>query len=133
MAENIELIAAKDLPITEAEQVSVVCIDNGELKQKPGASFGGGYITVVNSIGEDDTGSMQATVNESYDNFIDILLAGGNVWLDFDIMTGTTFDTRTYMLPTAWTWVEGTLQFLVILVGGTITVLCPNGTWTPEG
>ena len=29
-----ELISAKDLPITEAEEVDVLCVDNGELKRK---------------------------------------------------------------------------------------------------
>lgn len=39
--ENIEFIAAKDLPTTEAEEVDVLCVEGGELKRKPGASLGG--------------------------------------------------------------------------------------------
>lgn len=39
---NREFIAAKDLPVTEAEEVDVLCVENGELKRKAGASLGGG-------------------------------------------------------------------------------------------
>lgn len=39
---SIEFISAKDLPTTEAEEVDVLCVENGELKRKPGASLGGG-------------------------------------------------------------------------------------------
>ena len=127
MAENIELIAAKDLPTTEAEEVSVLCIDNGELKQKPGASFGGGgYITVADSV---DTENATATINESYDNFIGTLLAGGIVWVDMTSAMGTT----AYALATMWAYQEGTLM-LAGMAGGTgLTFICSNGTWTPEG
>lgn len=41
MAENIEFIAANDLPEAEGDEVSVLCLEGGELKQKPGASLGG--------------------------------------------------------------------------------------------
>lgn len=40
--ENIEFISAKDLPLSDAESVDVLCVDNGELKLKAGASLGGG-------------------------------------------------------------------------------------------
>ena len=40
--EKIEFISAADLPATEAEEVEVLCVENGELKRKPGASLGGG-------------------------------------------------------------------------------------------
>lgn len=44
MAEKRELIAANDLPVTEAEEVDVLCVDpeTGELAKKPGAKLGGG-------------------------------------------------------------------------------------------
>lgn len=38
MAENIEFISAAELPITEAEEVDVLCVENGELKRKAGGS-----------------------------------------------------------------------------------------------
>lgn len=40
--ENREFISAKDLPTTEAEEVNVLCLENGELKQKPAKGLGGG-------------------------------------------------------------------------------------------
>lgn len=44
MVENREFIAAKDLPVTEAEEVNVLVVDpsTGELAQKAGANLGGG-------------------------------------------------------------------------------------------
>lgn len=42
MAENIEFIPANELPEANGDEVSVLCLENGELKQKPGASLGGG-------------------------------------------------------------------------------------------
>lgn len=128
MAENIELIAAANLPTTEAEEVSVLCIDNGELKQKPGASFGGGggYITVADSL---DMESMTGVINENYDNFVDILLAGGSVWINMASAIGT----PVYAMVMNW-WHAGAAGLsLVISVGGqAVTLDCPNGTWMPE-
>lgn len=42
MAENINFIPATELPEAVGDDVSVICLENGELKQKPGASIGGG-------------------------------------------------------------------------------------------
>ena len=127
MAENIELIAAKDLPTTEAEEVSVLCIDNGELKQKPGVSFGGGgYITVADSA---DTENGNATINENYDNFIGTLLAGGTVWVDMTNVMGATL----YVMAVAWGFQEGMFILMGSLGGSDLMFICPNGTWTPEG
>ena len=41
MTENINFIPATELPEATGEEVSVLCIENGEMKQKPGASIGG--------------------------------------------------------------------------------------------
>ena len=41
MAETINFIPATELPEATGEEVSVICLENGELKQKPGASIGG--------------------------------------------------------------------------------------------
>lgn len=127
MAENIELIAAKDLPITEAEEVSVLCVDNGELKQKPGASFGGGggYIVVADEV---DMESMQGTINESYDNFIGVLLKGGSVWIDMSAAAGN----PTYVIATAWVYDGAAIVLLGFVNGTPLQFVCPNGTWAPE-
>jgi hypothetical protein len=44
---NIEFISAKDLPTTESNEVDVLCVENGELKRKAGASLGGGKLFVL--------------------------------------------------------------------------------------
>lgn len=41
MAENINFIPATELPEAIGDDVSVLCVENGEMKQKPGASIGG--------------------------------------------------------------------------------------------
>lgn len=51
MSENIEFISAKDLPEATGEEVSVICLENGEMKQKPGASLGGGEWDIVLDCG----------------------------------------------------------------------------------
>lgn len=38
---NIEFVSANELPVTEATEVDVLCVENGELKRKSGASLGG--------------------------------------------------------------------------------------------
>ena len=123
MAENIEFIAAKDLPTTESKNVSVLCIDNGELKRSSDALFGGGYITVVDTF---DTENNTGTINESYDNFIGILLAGGTVWVDLTSVWGETV----YAMAVMWGFHEGTFD---LICGDGMVLTCPNGTWTPEG
>ena len=44
---NIEFIPASNLPTTEANEVDVLCVENGELKRKAGASLGGGKLVVI--------------------------------------------------------------------------------------
>lgn len=41
MSEKIELIPASELPVAEGDEVSVLCLENGELKQKPANGLGG--------------------------------------------------------------------------------------------
>ena len=42
MAENINFISATGLPEATGEEVSVLCLENGEMKQKPANGLGGG-------------------------------------------------------------------------------------------
>ena len=60
MAENINFISATELPEATGEEVSVLCLENGEMKQKPGASLGG---TVVDAV--IDLGTYSDTTNLS--------------------------------------------------------------------
>ena len=60
MSENIEFISAAELPTTEATEVDVLCIENGELKKKSGANLGGGgadnYDAIIHWVEEDNDG-----------------------------------------------------------------------------
>ena len=42
MNENINFISAAELPEATGEEVSVLCLENGEMKQKPANGLGGG-------------------------------------------------------------------------------------------
>lgn len=42
MSENINFIPANELPVAEGDEVSVLCLENGELKQKAANGLGGG-------------------------------------------------------------------------------------------
>ena len=42
MAENINFISAAELPEATGKEISVLCLENGEMKQKPANSLGGG-------------------------------------------------------------------------------------------
>ena len=54
--ENIEFIPASNLPITEGSEVDLLCVENGELKLKAGASIGGNteYDLILRVVGGQD-------------------------------------------------------------------------------
>ena len=54
MAENINLIPANELPEAIGEEVSVLCVENGELKQKAASGLGGGDTTLCRTYTSDD-------------------------------------------------------------------------------
>ena len=62
--ENREFISAANLPVAEGEEVSVLCLENGEMKQKPGASLGGekaDLVIVLNAPGGSATPTAETT------------------------------------------------------------------------
>ena len=59
MAENINFISATELPEATGEEVSVLCLENGEMKQKPANGLGGGVDAVI------DLGTYSDTANLS--------------------------------------------------------------------
>jgi hypothetical protein len=64
---NIEFIPANELPTTEANEVDVLCVENGELKLKAGASLGGGdaeYDLILRVVGGYDEEAGNQTVIE---------------------------------------------------------------------
>lgn len=46
MSENINFIPANELPVAEGDEVSVLCVENGEMKQKPAKGLGGSGIEI---------------------------------------------------------------------------------------
>lgn len=82
-----EFIAAKDLPVTEAEEVEVLVVDpkTGELAKKPGANLGGGEQTdlVLSLTAPGSTDTNQTSENTSVaiesgslDTIVEALRAG---------------------------------------------------------
>lgn len=131
--ENIEFISAKDLPTTEAEEVDVLCVENGELKRKAGATLGGGAGGYVIAVTKDDVVSNDDGIELSinYDDFADILYKGGTVWLDLTFMIGE----FSRCAASGWGYANGALQIQSIFNMGSsiqsVNFLFPNGTWTP--
>ena len=75
MAENIEFITAKDLPVTEVEEVDVLCVENGELKRKAGANLGGANYDCSIRIVWQFTDDAPAPEFELFDGSYDTLKA----------------------------------------------------------
>lgn len=152
MADNYNLIPAAELPLTEAKEVDVLCVDNGELKRKAGANLGGGGGYVIHVPADatpdfetpGDDGSLNVNISSvSYDEFIDVLLAGGSLWLDFTAlfvalgMDGGAF----YGTTMTWTYVPGVGIVVRVAISAPVdssmqstsfNVFFTNGTWTPE-
>ena len=81
MAENINFISAAELPEATGEEVSVLCLENGEMKQKPGASFGGAetpdmVLTVSGTAGAKVTSSNATVTFGSVSAVFDAARAG---------------------------------------------------------
>lgn len=135
-----ELISAKDLPATEAEEVDVLCVDNGELKRKQAKGLGGAgsYIIKVTADEfaiEDTAGTITIALSESYDNFAPILYNGGTLILDITepliVKLGApSAGTASYAQLISWMLIEGAFQGSANVVGGNATVTAA-GTWTP--
>lgn len=133
MTENIELIAASDLPTTNAGEVDVLCVENGELKRKPGASLGGdGYVIVLPSTVEISNDSIM--VEENYDNFMNILYNGGSVWIDVssvEALGGMSTTTPSRFSVIMWAYQDGAIILVALIQLNLVMFTFQNGTWTP--
>lgn len=81
--ENMNFIPANELPVAEGDEVSVLCVENGELKLKSASGFGGktAYDLTVRITGtwDDENGMVTATgeiLSGSYDAVLEKLDAG---------------------------------------------------------
>lgn len=102
MTENIEFISANKLPEAEGDEVRVLCLENGELKQKSATGLGGNttydmvvrvtydYVAEENTVsatGEIISGSYDAVIQKMDDNAIPLclLIESGKVWGNTEI------------------------------------------------
>ena len=81
MAKNINFISAAELPEATGEEVSVLCLENGEMKQKSGASFGGAetpdmVLIVSDTVGAKITSSNVTVTRGSVSAVFDAARAG---------------------------------------------------------
>ena len=77
MTENINFIPATELPEATGEEVSVLCLENGAMKQKSGASLGGGgFMEVEITLSGSDFYSGTATFNKTYNEIKDAMEKG---------------------------------------------------------
>lgn len=143
--DNIEFIAAKDLPETEAKAVDVLCVDpaTGAMARKAGASLGGSSSMVIklnpetDSMGSSDSGVQFAINSVSYDEVVPVVMAGGSVSFDvsaffggFSVIQATAYG---YVPATDMDTAYFTCMALFYESGNVLQVpfTFPNGTWTP--
>lgn len=104
MAENINFISATELPEATGEEVSVLCLENGEMKQKPGASLGGGgFMEVEITLSGSDFTSGTLTFNKTYNEIKDAMEKGYFVmgWAKNQRFTGAEYQYNFgYLRPT---------------------------------
>lgn len=78
MSDKFELIEAKDLPMTEEEDVTVLCVGaDGEIKRKPAKGLGGGEYDAEIHVTSTDGGNPTAElVVGSFETIRSLVLAG---------------------------------------------------------
>ena len=77
MAKNINFIPATELPEATGEEVSVLCLENGEMKQKPANGLGGGgFMEVEITLSGNDFDSEPVTFNKTYNEIKDAMEKG---------------------------------------------------------
>lgn len=156
---STNFISAADLPITEASSVDVLCVENGELKRLPAADIsgsGGGYVIELTAetmpesgIEPNEDGNIILEINDiSYDAFIEILVNGGSVSVDFSALMAASGMEGFIVRSVAHSWMFvptgmlGSDNYVVINTvlsmsvgpggGGMMPMtLIFSGTWTP--
>lgn len=72
--ENINFIPANNLPVAEGDEVSVLCLENGEMKQKPANGLGGGSWDAVITTTDFHGGSAYTLMSGSFEAIVKKLL-----------------------------------------------------------
>lgn len=132
---NIEFIAANNLPVTEAEEVDVLCVVDGELKRKPAEGLGGAgsYLLKLNMDNAEVTGNSSNSVmieyKDSFDDFAEHVFNGGSMVVDVTGLVGTP---AVFAISGAMFMGEGELMLLGGISGVLVVqITCKNGTWLP--
>ena len=132
MSENIEFISAADLPTTEAEEVDVLCVENGELKRKAGATLGGGGGSFVMKLSVENTQMADETIicADNFDELAKALEAHQHVVL---VIPAEIAGSPTALACSVMTWMyyEGQGLVCFCLPGAMAMVTFTNGTYVP--
>ena len=132
MSENIEFISASNLPTTEAEEVDVLCVENGELKRKAGATLGGGGGSFVMRLSAEDFGNDEGVITANYDELAKALEAGSHVNIVFP--AGVLVDDMPAISASVvmWTYAEGMGLLCACYTGNDVTpIIFTNGSYIP--
>ena len=128
-----ELISAKDLPVSEAANVKLLCVDGEQLKLKSVEGMGGYVLTVpADALVMDDEGTS-AIINEDCGPVAELISRGASVWVDLS-------QTAVAGIVGA-SWVMAPVMFAAytgngLLLGGgfdgmSMQIYCPNCSWKP--
>lgn len=131
MSENIEFISAADLPTTEAEEVDVLCVENGELKRKAGATLGGGGGSFVMKLSVENTqmdGNM-IMCGDNYDELAKALEAHQHVVIVAP--AELTSYASLAMAVMTWMYIEGQGLMCFCIAGEIGQVVFTNGSYVP--
>lgn len=128
----MEFIAAKDLPVLEAETPDVLAVDpaTGEMGRVPGANLGGGSsgAYIIDLTGLWDGASDEVTIDTiSYDDFAEHWYNGGALVIRH-VMEGAGV---MYYYPELVGYTEGMLYITGRNGSQMFGFVFTNGTWAP--
>ena len=126
MAKNINFIPATELPEATGEEVSVLCLENGEMKQKPANGLGGGFMEVGITLSGNDFDSEPVTFNKTYNEIKDAMEKGYFVmgWAKNQQFTGQEYQYNYGYLRQVFP------KYAADINGGTIFFIFTNNNYT---
>ena len=123
MAENINFISATELPEATGEEISVLCLGNGEMKQKPANGLGGGgFMEVEITLSGYDFFSGTLAFNKTYNEIKDAMEKGYFVmgWAKNQQFTGKEYNYNNAYLKQVFP------KYAADINGGTIFFIFTN-------